>query len=127
MSILNNLEKVHAAVVVDNFKGKPKGALGEKLGVLAVKAITGGIKSAEWKSYMSLFADNAAQLNLLTVPTDGEDSWLPQSRAYIVSNAVCAAGTNTQTGNRVDTRMGTGLDETPDGTIDLRPFPIPEV
>jgi len=127
MSILNNLDKVHAAVVVDKMKGVPKGALGEKIGVLAVDAITNGIKSAEWKSYMSLFADNAEQLNLLTVETPGEDGWLPQARAYIVSNAVCAAGTNTYTGARVDGRIGNGLDETPDGTVALRPFPIPDV
>ncbi|MDQ3649484.1 MAG: hypothetical protein M3458_04240 [Acidobacteriota bacterium] len=127
MSIMKNLDKVHAAVVVDKMKG---GNLGEQIGVLAVKAITGGIRSAEWKTYMSLFADNAEQLKRLTAETPGsagEEGWLPQTRAYIVSNAVCAAATNTFTSARVNSDVDGDLNETPDDTINLRPIVIPNV
>lgn len=123
--IVRNLQKAHAAVVLDTFRG---GDLGFRMGQRAIKAITKGLNSPEWKTYMSLFADNAAQLNRLTVETPGEPAYLPQARAYIVSNAVCDAATNTETSNRVDTRIDDGLNDVSDGTIDaLRPFPIPDV
>jgi hypothetical protein len=126
MSIFKNLEKVHAAVVVNNVKGK--GQLGAQIGALAVKAIMGGIKSPDWNAYMSLFADNADQLKLLTVETVGEEDWLAQQRAYIVSNAVCAGETGTFTSSRVRTDFGAALSETLDAaTIKLRPIVIPEV
>lgn len=130
MNIIENLELVHFAVVRDkvvpNAQGK-KGELGGAIGKLAVAAITGGIKSDEWKTYMSLFADNAAQLTLLTVPKDGEESYLPQARAYIVSNAVCAASTDTFTVARVDTQLANALaDNDPDGTV-VKPLPIPPI
>jgi hypothetical protein len=113
MSIFKNLEKVHAAVVVDKVTGQ--GNLGKAIGVLAVKAITKGLGSAEWKTYMAIFADNAAQLNLLTVEDTVNDlDYAPEARAYIVSNAVCAAATNTFTGNRVSPDFGGDLSETPD-------------
>jgi hypothetical protein len=82
--------------------------------------------SDEWKKYMSLFADNTEQLNLLTVKTAGEDGWVMQNRAYIVSNAVCAAGTTTFTGNRVRTDFGSEASEVPDGTV-IKDPPIPNV
>lgn len=120
MTIMKNLEKVHAAVVVD--KAKAEGQLGESIGILAVEAIMKGIKSDEWKTYMSLFADNAEQLDRLTVETPGEGTYLRQARAYIVSNAVCAAGTNTFTGARVDERIDDGVNsEDPDGTVSKPP------
>ncbi|MDT7603791.1 MAG: hypothetical protein QOF61_1788, partial [Acidobacteriota bacterium] len=57
----------------------------------------------------------AEQLNLLTVEDKDNDlDYAPTARAYIVSNAVCAAGTNTFTINRVNPDFGSGLSETPD-------------
>jgi hypothetical protein len=125
MSILKNLQKVNAAVVLDNINGNPP-TLGKQIGNAAVAAITGGINSAEWKSYMSLFADNAEQLERLTVPKPTDADYLPQLRAYIVSNAVCDATTTTATANRVDNRIDVGMAEAPDGTVN-KPFPIPLV
>lgn len=101
MSILKNLEKAHAAVVVDTLKGSPL-LLGKKLGNLAMTAIEEGIKSDAWREYMKHFANNETELARLTTPElDGEKDYLPQFRAYIVSNALCDAGTDTNTPIRV--------------------------
>ena len=121
MNILENLDKVHLAVVKDkvvpNAQGL-KGTLGAKIGKLAVDAIMGGIKDPAWAKYMSLFADNADQLKLLTQPVEGEDSYLPEARAYIVSNAVCAAGTNTFTRARVSDQLATAVaNNNDDGSV----------
>jgi hypothetical protein len=131
MSILKNLQKAHAAVAVDNVKGTPPGTLGKALSNAAVKAITKGLGSNEWRSYMAIFADNAAQLERLTVqkPPGLEDDYLPLLRAYVVSNSVCDIGTNTNTVNRVDARIDKDLvNELPDGEPDqYRPAAIPKI
>ena len=122
--IMENLEKAHVAVVIDTFKG---GNLGVRIAALAIKAVNGGIGSQDWKNYMSLFADNEEQLNLLTteeVPAD--KPYLLQSRAYMVSNAVCDAATTTETGFRVNEGLDNGIAEAHDEAITaLRPFQIP--
>lgn len=118
MSIRKNLERVHAAVVIDKVSPAPGGQpgdLGKAIGELAVKAITKGLGSTEWKAYMALFADNEEQLTFLTVENPATDpQYAPQSRAYIVANAVCAADTNTFVANRVNTDFGFGLGDTAD-------------
>ena len=125
-NIMDNLRKVHAAVAVDNAVGS--GKLGTDIGRLAVEAITGGITSPAWKTYMSLFADNPAQLERLTVnpPPAAEKDYLPQLRAYIVSNAVCAADTGTFVADRVDERINGSVSDVVDNEfVAGRPFPIP--
>ncbi len=125
-SIMDNLRKAHAAVAVDNAVGS--GKLGTDIGRLAVEAITGGIRSPAWRTYMSLFADNAAQLHRLTVdpPPAAEKNYLPQLRAYIVSNAVCAADTGTFVADRVDDRIDGSTSDALDAEfIKGRPFAIP--
>ena len=114
-TILENLGKMHIAVVTD--KETKQGELGAALGELAVRAIMGGLGSDDWRKYMSLFADNAAQLQLLSEATPGEDSYLPHTRAYIVSNAVCAAGTDGATPANVDTQLAFAANNDPDGTV----------
>jgi hypothetical protein len=115
--IVKNLDRVHAAVVIDKVSpapgGKP-GDLGEAIGELAVKAIMKGLRSPEWKQYMSLFADNEEQLTLLTVERETDSEYAPRDRAYIVANAVCAADTNTFTANKVSEEFGSLLSEEPD-------------
>lgn len=126
--IMDNLRKAHAAVAVDNAVGS--GKLGTDIGQLAVEAITGGIQSEAWKAYMSLFADNPAQLERLTSdpPPAAEQDYLPQLRAYIVSNAVCAADTGTFVADRVDDRINGAVSDAVDAEfIKDRPFPIPSV
>jgi hypothetical protein len=131
MSILKNLQKAHAAVVVDAVKGATPGALGKAFSNAAVNAITKGLGSDEWRAYMAIFADNAAQLERLTVqkPPGEEDDYLPLLRAYVVSNSVCDIGTNTNTVNRVDARIDKGLtDEAADGVPNqYRPASIPKI
>lgn len=122
MSIIDNLEKVTAAVQADTERG---GNLGFRMRNAAINAIMGGIHSAEWKSYMSLFADNAAQLRRLTVPDEQHDpSWLVESRAYIVSNAVCGANTTTRTSLNVRADIDHGLEAGADDSVQ-KPFSIP--
>lgn len=128
-TIFDNLKKVHAAVALDNAKGT--GQLGAKIGELAVEAITGGIKSPAWRAYMSLFADNDEQLQrLISDPPPPQESYLTQNRAYIVSNAVCAADTGTFVADRVveNEINGAAFGEPDDAFIAAnRPFPIPNI
>lgn len=115
-NIFENVGKIHIAVVQD--KETRKGELAQALSALAVDAIMGGLGSEAWVRYMSIFADNEAQLRLLTEATEDEDSYLSRSRAYIVSNAVCAAGTNTATTNGVDRDLAFAVDDNdPDDTV----------
>jgi hypothetical protein len=131
-SILNNLKKVHAAVVAQRVTSD-ESAIGAALNRAAVAAVTGGIRSDAWKSYMAVFASNPEQLERLTVEKPGESPYLAQMRAYIVSNAICDAGTNAFTNNKV-TKAIDGLEgvaenplisdevSDPDGTVAaLRP------
>lgn len=115
-SIFENAGKIHVAVVKD--KETRQGDLALALSRLAVEAIMKGPGSRQWKDYMSIFADNAAQLKLLTEPQEGEEFYVTKARAYIVSNAVCAAGTNTAITNGVERANFSSVDDnTPDGTV----------
>jgi len=131
-SILNNLKKVHAAVVAQRITSD-ESPIGAALNRAAVAAVTGGIQSDAWKSYMAVFAANRDQLERLTVEKPGEEPYLKQMRAYIVSNAICDVGTNAFTNNKV-TKVIDGLEgvagnpsvsgevSDPDGTVaGLRP------
>ncbi len=125
-NIYENIGKIHVAVVKDKEERNAK--LAQALSALAVKAIMAGFGKPEWKTYMSLFAENEAQLSVLCEiqPDEDEDSYLPQSRAYIVSNAVCAAGTNTATTNGVDRSIAGAVanNATEQVTLDRRPAHI---
>lgn len=124
MSIKNNLAKVHVVVVIDTFKA---GSFGRLLRAAAINALTKGIGSDEWKEYMSLFADNNEQLMRLTVEDDNEPGWFKESRAYIVSNAICGADTTGQTGANVGDGFAEdpAVPDAPDGSV-TKPFPVPE-
>lgn len=113
--------------------------LGFELKQAAIKAMMKGIESPEWISYMSLFAENAEQLNRLTVLQPDEDSWLTESRAYMIANAICGADSTTRTSLRVDDdiddNISNAADNTivdpdhpnpPDGAV-KRPFKIPQL
>lgn len=132
-TILQRLTQTGVAMKKQELKEK----LGFQLKQASIKAIMAGIGSPEWKSYMSLFADNADQLTRLTVPAANEDSWLPEARAYIVANSVCGADSTTQTFLRVDELIDDNLNPNIDQSIVdpglpvlngeiVRPFSIPE-
>jgi hypothetical protein len=124
MKIYASLHRVHAAVVLDTFRGAPL-QLGDKIMKLAIAALEGGIGSDAWKNYMSLFADNEIQLSRLRGADGNNADYLKQFRAYIVTNAMCDASTDTKTGLRVDERIDDLIvDDDPDGTI-TKPIDIP--
>lgn len=132
MSIFKNIKKAHAAVSVDLVNGNPP-TLGKKFSNAAVAAITTGMVGPDgkptkaWADYMSLFADNKAQLERLTVPKEGEDDYLPLFRAYVVANSICDITTNTNTINRIDEKIDDpATSEAADGTIN-RPFVVPNL
>lgn len=133
MTILDRLKRTDAAM--------NDGAINDQLGLLlkqhAIRAMMAGIGKPDWEKYMSLFAENKEQLTRLTVPQDGEDAWLTESRAYIVANAICGADSTTQTSLRVDpgiagnvnpnsndTIVDPNVNPIPPGAI-VRPFTIP--
>ncbi|HEX5708088.1 MAG TPA: hypothetical protein VFX96_12375 [Pyrinomonadaceae bacterium] len=124
MKIFENLQRVAAAVALDDLSG---GTFGERVKNAGIDAVMGGINSEAWKKYMSLFADNAEQLKLLTTPDPENDpSYLPQSRAYIVTNSICGTITGTRTHLNVDRDIDENLSTDDDGTV-VRPFSIPEI
>ena len=135
-TIVNRLEQTGAAMKIAEIRDQ----LGFELKQAAIDAMMGGIGSPEWKSYMSLFADNADQLTRLTVRADDDQLWLLESRAYMVANAICGADSTTQTRLRVDELIDTDLGIDPDDRIIdpvegqqvaegviVRPFRIPQV
>ena len=115
MSILNNLRRVHAAVVIDNTKSQLQdpnlktGPLATKINQAAVLALTSGMNSQAWEDYMATFAGNETELKRLTEVEDNEKDYLPQLRAYIVSNAICDIGTSAHTSENVDERIDLGF------------------
>lgn len=123
MKILDKLLKLGPLVVADK-DNVPPGTLGRDLSNLAVDAITDGLGSPAWVKYMSLFADNKAQLERLTVQKPGEPGYLKRHRAYIVSNAVCDINTTTNTAAKVGEDIDLQLDAAVDGQV-VRPFVIP--
>lgn len=124
MKIFQNLQRVAAAVAVDELAG---GTFGERVKNAGIRAVMGGIGSEEWRAYMSLFADNADQLRLLTTEDSATDpSYLAQSRAYIVTNSICGTITGTRTHLNVERSIDDGLSDTDDGSV-TKPFPVPTV
>jgi len=139
MSILNNLRKAHAAIVLDQTKkalepNNPElGKLGAQVNALAVEALTKGINSDAWKDYMKLFASNEAELAQLadTTKTEGvagaQAAWLRQMRAYIVSNAICDIGTNGKTFDKINGDINIADDHEDAAFIATRKIVIPDV
>ncbi len=110
-TIVNNLLRVQSAVVAEKATTGTT-ALGDAIGRAAeaalLKGMTGpdGKATAEWESYMSMFANSAEQLERLTTTKhDGTNTWLPRVRAYIVANGICAPGTDAAT---IKNTMGLG-------------------
>src|ERR1044072_3468601 len=112
-TILQRLNQTAVAMKKQEHKAK----LGFQLKQASIKAMMAGIGSPEWKSYMSLFADNADQLTRLTVPVAKEDPWLAEARAYIVANSICGADSTTQTSLRVDALIDDNLNPNMDQSI----------
>ncbi|HEY0723258.1 MAG TPA: hypothetical protein VGD41_04610 [Pyrinomonadaceae bacterium] len=137
MSILNNLRKAHAAIVLDQTKralqpnNPDLGKLGGHINELAVDALTHGLGSDAWTDYMTLFASNPAELAQLADPAKTEGvagaAWLRQMRAYIVSNAICDIGTNGKTFDKVTADVNIAEDQANEEFIKTRKVAIPDV
>ena|SRR6185369_3928883 len=136
-TIKDRLNQTNAAMKTDEFRDQ----LGLELKEAAIEAMMAGLGSKQWKSYMSLFADNTAQLTRLTVRAQNEQPWILESRAYMVANSICGADSTTQTSLRVDALIDDNLaaasdnliidppengEAIPEGAI-VRPFRIPKV
>jgi hypothetical protein len=93
MSIFNNLKKVRAAIARDTV-GNDISPLSTALNTAALQALAAGFGQDEWGNYMAVFAENQAQLDRLTIQTPGEETYLQQMRAYILTNGICDMGTN---------------------------------
>jgi hypothetical protein len=125
MKIFETLKKTGAAVAVSDFNQTD---LGLRLKTASIAAILKGIGTTEWETYMKIFADNQAQLDRLTIPAANDPTWIRESRAYIVSNAICGAITTTRTHLLVDERIDDGVDSAPNAAfIAAKPLTIPNV
>jgi hypothetical protein len=70
---------------------------GDELRRLAIDAIYKGLGSTEWETYMRNFANTPAQLARLTTQADDLcHPYIRQARCYLVANATCLPGTDTQ-------------------------------
>ncbi|MGB7923986.1 MAG: hypothetical protein WCF57_12135 [Pyrinomonadaceae bacterium] len=130
MTILGNAKRVQRAVLHDAALG---GRLAEDLKEVAVKAVTGGIDSEDWKRYMAIFADNEAQLQRLIGrdATVSDKIWFDESVAYLASNGVCTSPSTARFIDDIDPLIDSNLDPTP-GTLSAPraldiPDPHPEI
>jgi hypothetical protein len=116
--ISENLAKVEKAMKDQDKKKKHAPFLRNA----AINVIRHGLESPEGQTYMSMFASNKSQLDLLTLPSD--ENWLREAQAYIVSNPICAIITDTQTGNGVKKeeldKVDTKVQDDPE-ILNLRP------
>lgn len=120
--IIDNVETMRKAISQAGDAGiKAAKANTEK----AIAAITGGIKSTAWKTYMEQFVSRGAdgqldqqQLDRI-LAVDGTDTIQARidNRAYLVSNGVCGQGTKERFLENVitiDTDLETNCDLTPE-------------
>lgn len=124
MKILDNLKRVHTAVVLDTYNGG-KLQLGDRIKNLALKAMKNGIDTPEWREYMSLFADNPEQLEHLSVEQETDPGYLRQFRGYIIGNSLCDAATDTKTGNRITEDIDLNVPAYVDPNMPAKPIVIP--
>jgi hypothetical protein len=87
----------------------------------AVKATRGGVSSLEWKTFMTIFADNPEQLERLTVK-DGDPSlvgreYILDSAAYMVGGSICTSETVAHLPHRIDDRIDEGLSDVADAVF----------
>lgn len=84
----------------------------------AVRATLGGVGSADWRLFMTVFADNEQQLQRLTV-SDGVAgaSYVRETSAYLVGGSICTDITTGHLLDRLDERIDSGINPASDGKI----------
>jgi hypothetical protein len=73
---------------------KDNPAKGDDLRTQAIRAMYGGIKSEDWKTYMGNFAETKSQLDRLTTLEGDNLPYVRQARCYLIANAMCLPGTD---------------------------------
>lgn len=115
MKIIDNIKKVRCGVVVDTYKGGTKGF---ELKVAAIKAALGGVGSDDWRNYMTIFADNEAQLKRLTAKdAQAGNPWVKETSAYMVANGTCGGETPQFLLQGVDEKIDDGVSPATDPTF----------
>jgi hypothetical protein len=82
---------------------RPDTPIADEVMQKGIQAILHGRPSAQWDTYMSLFAQ-PPDLDHLTT-TDDPDPEREKARAYLVSNGICAMGTGKNLANNVGNRL----------------------
>lgn len=99
--------------------GKDKEATGGLLGLplqgAAIDAAIEGRASEAWRKYMSIHASNEDQLKRLTGKDAlANESYVRESSAYLVGNALCGGITPTGLPNFIDPRIDEDLPDSTD-------------
>jgi hypothetical protein len=103
---------VHSASLKDNLAAQVK--------AVAVKAVRGGKDSDDWKKYMAIFADNEAQLQrLLGNDALANESWFPETTAYLVSNGVCTTPSSLRFTDNIDEHIDDDINDTTPGSLSV--------
>lgn len=114
VKIIDNIKRVHNGFPESSKQSK----LLETLKDHAIAAMIAGLTSPAARTYMSMFADNEEQINLLTNPNDVDGMpWLHETQAYLMANAICTPITDGQTGNGIFDRDGEAGLRALDGTL----------
>ncbi len=107
MKISDKIDRIHEFVSTPAGAGK-----GIELQEQASQAIKNGIKSDEWRVFMSNFASNPAQLNRLL----GQDAFIEKpwgliALAYLPANAMCGTSTTANTKRNLPPQFIDALDD----------------
>jgi hypothetical protein len=89
MSIEENIRAEQERIAADPSHG-------DELRAQAIAAIYGGLGSDAWNKYMDNFGKTPAELARLKSRAGDEcHPYIPQARCYLVANAMCLPGTDT--------------------------------
>lgn len=97
------IDLVMAKKLEINQPGEPGAIAAAENKRLAIAAVTGGIKSGAWETYMRQFISNDDQDQLMRLLANDNSDHLIENRAYLVSNGVCGEGTRLRFDENVKT------------------------
>lgn len=110
MSIRDNVTKIKKQMLME--VGETAKPTCDKISKLGLKAIHNGKDSAEWREYMTLFAEpgNDKQLNRLLAKDDtANDDAMNEARAYLVADGPCTPDTVLNFGKGASDTLDQGL------------------
>lgn len=111
MKILDRVKAISDVFIEDAKPTGTGGTLAFPVKDAAIEAALGGIKSDEWRNYMSILASNEDQLKRLTGNDAlANESYVRESSAYLVTNSTCGGHTPQRLPEFVDVRIDDGLD-----------------